>query len=46
MEEWERRENAKEALKPENRWLIAQPGDEWMGEFGEPKGAIPKQMYN
>ena len=33
--EWER----------DNQWLIAQPGDMWLGEFGEPKGAIPLQMY-
>ena len=29
----------------ENRWLEAVDGDEWLGESGEPKGAIPLQMY-
>ena len=32
--EWER----------ENQWLIAQPGDRWLGEFGK-GGAIPLRMY-
>lgn len=29
----------------ENKWLEAMDGDEWMGEFGTQKGAIPKGMY-
>ena len=43
-EEWEKQE--REEWERENRWLIAKPGDEWLGDFGEPKGAIPLQMYD
>jgi len=29
----------------DNTWLIAKPGDRWIGDFGEPKGAIPLELY-
>ena len=28
-----------------NGWLEAADGDEWLGGFGKPKGAIPLQRY-
>ena len=36
----------REEFARENPWLEAIPGDKWLGEFGEPRGAIPLQMYD
>ena len=36
---------SREEYARQNKWLEAKPGDEWIGGFGIPKGAIPIQMY-